>query len=230
PDMVVNLAGGKHVVVDSKVPLDAFLDAGQTDDEDEQLAHLRRHARQVRGHVDALAAKSYWKQFDQAPEFVVLFVPGESFLSHALEVEPTLLEYASAKRVVLATPTTLIALLRTVAYAWTQSRLADNAREIHSLARELYDRIGTVGDHLDKVGRSLTGAVSSYNGAIASLESRVLVSARKLADLHVSDDELGAPRAVEQSVRPLTAPELVEPPGNARPPQEADAPAARRAG
>lgn len=210
PDMVVRLAGGKQVVVDSKVPLDAFLDAGQTDDEGESLTHLRRHASQVRAHVDALAAKSYWKQFEQTPEFVVLFVPGESFLSHALEVEPTLLEYAAGKRVVLATPTTLIALLRTVAYAWTQSRLADNAREIHALARELYDRIGTVSTHLDKVGRSLTGAVSSYNSAVASLESRVLVSARKLADLDVTDDELGTPSPVEQSIRPLTAPELVE--------------------
>lgn len=231
PDLVVNLAGGKHVVVDSKVPLDAFLDAGEAADEDEQLAQLRRHARQVRGHVDALAAKSYWKQFEQSPEFVVLFVPGESFLSHALEVDPVLLEYASGKRVILATPTTLIALLRTVAFAWTQSRLADDAREVHTRARELYDRIGTVSAHLDKVGRSLTGAVTSYNGAIASLESRVLVSARRLADMHVSDDDLEAPGPVEQSIRPLTAPELVEPADQDTPTEQRDDDiAARRAG
>lgn len=208
PDMVVRLAGGKQVVVDSKVPLDAFLDAGAAEDDEERQAHLRRHARQLRTHVDALAAKSYWKQFPQSPEFVVLFVPGEAFLSHALEVEPTLLEYAAGRRVILATPTTLIALLRTVAYGWTQSRLADNAREIHTLARELYERIGTVGSHIDKVGRSLNAAVGSYNGAVASLESRVLVSARKLADLDVSSDELPRPQLVDQAARPLTAPEL----------------------
>ena len=208
PDMVVRLAGGKQVVVDSKVPLDAFLDATECEDDDERAAHLQRHARQLRSHVDALAAKAYWKQFDQAPEFVVLFVPAESFLSQALETDPSLLEHAAVRRVVLATPTTLIALLRTVAYAWTQESLTANAREIHRLARELYDRLGKVGDHVDKLGRSLSGAVGSYNDAVASLESRVLVSARRLADLDVTDAPLDSPQLIGRAVRPLTAPEL----------------------
>ncbi len=180
PDLVVHLAGGKQVVVDAKVPLDAFLDATSADDEDEQLAHLRRHARQLRQHVDVLAGKAYWRSLPASPEFVVLFVPGESFLSAALEADPSLIEYAATRQVVLATPTTLIALLRTVAHAWTQEALADKAREIHLLARELHERIATMGDHLDKVGRSLTSAVGAYNRAVGSLESRVLVSARRL--------------------------------------------------
>ena len=210
PDMVVRLAGGKQVVVDSKVPLDAYLDAAQTDDEDESAAHLRRHVRQVRTHIDQLAGKTYWKQFDQTPEFVVLFVPGESFLSQALETEPTLLEYAAQKRIVLATPTTLIALLRTVAYAWTQEHLADNAREIQSIAREMYERIGTVADHVDGLGRSLSAAVSGYNDVVGSIESRFLVTARRFADMQVGDGPVPTPRIVEKTPRSLTAPELVD--------------------
>ncbi|MGH3496678.1 MAG: DNA recombination protein RmuC [Nocardioidaceae bacterium] len=210
PDMVVHLAGGKSVVVDSKVPLDAFLDATQSDDPAAVEAHLVRHARQLRAHVDALSAKSYWRQFDDSPEFVVLFMPGEAFLSAALDAEPALLDHAAAKRVVLATPTTLIALLRTVAYAWSQRAVAESAREIHTLARELYDRLGTLGAHVDKVGRSLTSAVGSYNKAVASLESRVLVSARRLQDLDIGADDLACPAPVEASVRPLSAPELLD--------------------
>ncbi|MCW2747998.1 MAG: recombination protein RmuC [Nocardioidaceae bacterium] len=210
PDMVVRLAGGKQVVVDSKVPLDAYLDAGEADDSDLRAMHLQRHAMQLRTHIDALASKSYWKQFDLSPEFVVLFVPGESFLSQALETEPTLLEYAAAKKVVLASPTTLIALLRTVAYAWTQEHLAQNAREIHGLARELHERIGTVGSHLDKLGRSLSGSVESYNNAVGSFESRVLVTARKFSDLHVTEAPIDAPQMIDKAPRPLTAPEFVE--------------------
>ncbi|MBC7633490.1 DNA recombination protein RmuC [Aeromicrobium sp.] len=210
PDMVVRLAGDKCVVVDSKVPLDAYLDAAQADTEAEAAEHLRRHVRQVRTHIDQLAAKSYWSQFDQTPEFVVLFEPGESILSAALEAEPSLLEYASAKKVVLATPTTLIALLRTVAYAWTQEQLAANAREIQTIAREMYDRIGTVAGHVDKLGRSLESTVRSYNDAVSSIESRFLVTARKFASLHVSDEPVEPPRFVESTPRPLTAPELVD--------------------
>ena len=210
PDMIVRLAGGKQVVVDSKVPLDAYLDAAQADDGEETAAHLRRHVRQLRTHIDQLAAKSYWKQFDQAPEFVVLFVPGESFLSQALETEPTLLEYASQKRVVLATPTTLIALLRTVAYAWTQEHLAENAREIQSIAREMYERIGTVATHVDGLGRALSGAVSGYNDVVGSIESRFLVTARKFAELHVGDEPIASPRIVDKTPRSLTAPELLD--------------------
>jgi DNA recombination protein RmuC len=210
PDLVVNLAGGKSVVVDSKVPLDAFLDATGADTDEERDTHLSRHARQLRHHVDALSAKAYWRSLPATPEFVVLFVPGESFLSAALEAEPGLLEYAAARQVVLATPTTLIALLRTVSYAWTQATLADKARDIHELGRELYDRLASMGGHLDKLGRSLTAAVTSYNKAIGSLETRVLVSARRLAELEVSHDQLIAPAAVTAAVRPLSAAELME--------------------
>lgn len=210
PDMIVRLAGDKQVVVDSKVPLDAYLDATQAEDPEEVAAHLHRHVRQLRTHIDQLAAKSYWKQFDRAPEFVVLFVPGESFLSQALETEPTLLEYAAQKKVVLATPTTLIALLRTVAYAWTQEHLADNAREIQSIACELYDRIGTVAGHVDGLGRALAGAVSGYNDVVGSIESRLLVTARKFAELQVRDEAIETPRIIDQTPRSLTAPELVD--------------------
>ena len=210
PDLVVNLAGGKHVVVDAKVPLDAFLDATSADDDEERDAHLTRHARQLRQHVDVLASKSYWRNLPATPEFVVLFVPGDSFLSAALEAEPSLLEYAATQKVVLATPTTLIALLRTVAYAWTQQALADKAREIHELGRELHDRLGTMGGHLDRLGRSLTAAVGAYNKAIGSLETRVLVSARKFNELEVGDADLSAPEVVSEAARPLTAAELLD--------------------
>ena len=219
PDLVVNLAGGKHVVVDAKVPLDAFLDAcGRQDAETEERAtHLRRHARQLRGHVDALGGKGYWRALPSTPEFVVLFVPGESFLSAALEAEPTLIEYAADRKVVLATPSTLIALLRTVAYAWTQQTLADNAREIHQLGRDLYERLATMGGHLDRVGRSLTGAVSAYNRAVGSLENRVLVSARRFDALGVGSGDLESPAPVVDASRPLTAAELMETLAETRP-------------
>jgi DNA recombination protein RmuC len=210
PDLVVNLAGGKHVVVDAKVPLDAFLDATSTDDVDEHRAHLRRHARQVRQHVDTLSGKAYWRSIPATPQFVVLFVPGEAFLSAALEADPALLEYAASRDIVLATPTTLIALLRTVAHAWTQEALADKAREIHELGRELHGRLSTMGGHLDKLGRSLTAAVGAYNSAVGSLETRVLVSARKFRDLSVEDADLSSPGVVAEAPRPLTSAELLE--------------------
>ena len=210
PDLVVNLAGGKSVVVDAKVPLDAFLDATGANSDEERDAHLARHARQLRQHVDTLGGKAYWRALPATPEFVVLFVPGESFLSAALEAEPGLLEYAATRQVVLSTPTTLIALLRTVAYAWTQEALADKTRDIHTLGRELYDRIGVMGGHLDKLGRALTGAVTSYNKAIGSLETRVLVSARKFVEMEVSDADLPSPTPVTEAARPLTSAELLE--------------------
>lgn len=210
PDLVVHLAGGKQVVVDAKVPLDAFLDATTTDDPDEYDAALGRHARQLRQHIDTLGGKNYWRSLAAAPEFVVLFVPGDSFLAAALEAEPTLIEYAAGKHVVLATPSTLIALLRTVAYAWTQEALSERAREIHELGRELHERLGTMGAHLDRLGRSLTGAVASYNAAVGSLESRVLVSARKFSELSPSSPALDSPRAVEETARIVSAAELLD--------------------
>lgn len=231
PDLVVHLAGEKHVVVDAKVPLEAFLDATRTDDPAERSAHLARHARQLRTHADALAAKSYWRQFDTSPEFVVLFLPGEAFLSAALETDPSLLEHAAARRVVLATPTTLIALLRTVAYAWTQESLATGAREVHTLARDLYERLGTLGGHVDRLGRSLSGAVGSYNKAVASLETRVLVTARRLHELDVGAGALDAPSPVEDAVRPISAAELlVADPRSGVLPDAGDAPLVRRTG
>jgi len=208
PDMVVRLAGGKSVVVDSKVPLDAYLDLVTTDSDADQ--HLARHVRQVRTHIDQLAAKAYWDRLDSSPEFVVLFVPGEAILSAALEAEPSLLEYAAGKKVVLATPTTLIALLRTVAYAWTQEQLAQNAAQIWSEARELYDRIGTVTDHVDRLGRSLENSVQAYNDAVGSIESRFLVSARRMAALQVSDQPVEPPRIVQTTPRQVTASELLD--------------------
>ncbi|MBA2697580.1 MAG: DNA recombination protein RmuC [Nocardioidaceae bacterium] len=209
PDVVVQMAGNKHIVVDSKVSLDAFLTATQAADAPGREAGLNRHAKQVRQHIDQLAAKAYWRQFSPAPEFVVMFLPGEAIFAQALETEPGLLDYAAGKKVMLATPTTLIAMLKTVGYAWSQDAIADNVREVHTLGRELYERIGTVSSYLDKLGRSLTGAVKSYNSTVGSLETRVLVSARKFEDLEVVEGELLRPESVTEVTRHLTAPELV---------------------
>jgi DNA recombination protein RmuC len=217
PDVVVRLAGGKSVVVDAKVPLAAYLDAISTDDPEEQQAHLTRHARQVRTHVDQLSGKAYWRALPHTPEFVVLFMPAESFLSAALDAEPELLEHAATRNVVLATPTTLIALLRTVAYGWTTETLAERTREIHELGRELHSRLGTVGSHLDKLGRSLKGSVDAYNTAVGSLETRVFVTARHFADVADLDEQIPAPRPVEEAPRPLTAAELLEAVAEERP-------------
>lgn len=221
PDLVVRLAGGRSIVVDAKVPLAAYLDALATDDPDEIAHHQAHHARQVRTHVDQLAAKGYGRALAQhgvpSPEFVVLFLPAESFLSAALDSDPALLEHAAGKNVVLATPTTLIALLRTVAHGWTTETLAERTREIHQLGRDLYARLGTVGRHLDKLGRSLKSSVESYNSAVGSLESRVLVTARHFSDVAELDEPLEAPRPVEEAPRPLTAIELLDAVAEPRP-------------
>jgi DNA recombination protein RmuC len=210
PDLVVHLHGGRRVVVDAKAPFEAYLTAMEAREESTRDGHLAAHARHLRSHVDALAAKSYWAAFEPAPEFVVLFVPADPFLDVALQQDPTLLEHAFSRNVVLATPATLVALLRTVAYAWRQESLARNAVAVHTLARELYLRLSTMGEHLAKVGSSLGGAVTAYNKAVGSLEARVLVSARKLAELGVSADELETPAQVEVAPRQLQAPELVD--------------------
>jgi DNA recombination protein RmuC len=212
PDLVVRLAGGRSVVVDAKVPLDAFLDATGTDtgtgtdegvDTDEREAHLARHARQLRSHVELLGSKRYWRSLPETPEFVVLFLPAESFLSAALEADGSLLEHAAGRGVVLATPTTLIALLRTVAHGWRHESLADQAREIHRVGRELHERLGTMSGHLAKVGRSLDTAVAAYNQAVGSWESRVLVAARRFEELDVTDDRLAVVPALETAARPV---------------------------
>ena len=209
PDLVVRLAGGKNIVVDSKVSLAAYLEAAESDDEDVRAARLDAHARHLRDHVDRLAGKAYWAALSPSPEFVILFIPGEAFLAPALERDPGLLEYALARKVHIATPTTLITMLRTAQYAWQQAALAENARAVFDLGRELYDRICGLGRHVDRLGRALTTAVATYNQAVGSLESRVLVSARRLNELGVTDAELAAPAPVAETARPLSAPELV---------------------
>ncbi|MFV2108965.1 DNA recombination protein RmuC [Micromonospora sp. LOL_015] len=211
PDLVVRLHGGRSVVVDAKAPFDGYLSAMEAREERSRDQHLDSHARQLRTHVDALAAKQYWSAFDQTPEFVVLFVPADSFLDAALQRDPALLEHAFSRDIVLATPATLVALLRTVAYSWRQEALARNAVAVHRLARDLYGRLATLGEHVTKLGNALGGAVTAYNRAVGSLEGRVLVSARKLADLGVSDTELTPPPQVEVAPRQVQAPELESP-------------------
>jgi DNA recombination protein RmuC len=208
PDMVVRLAGGKNIVVDSKVSLAAYLEAAEASEESLRDARLGAHARHLREHVDRLAAKAYWAALSPAPEFVVLFIPGEAFLAPALEHDPGLLEYAMGRKVHIATPTTLVTMLRTAQYAWQQAALSDNARAVFDLGRELYDRISGMGKHVDRLGRALTNAVSTYNQAVGSLESRVLVSARRLNQLGVVDGELDTPGLIEETTRAVSAPEL----------------------
>jgi DNA recombination protein RmuC len=209
PDMVIRLAGGKNVVVDSKVSLAAYLEAASASDGTEREARMAAHARHLRAHVDQLSAKAYWSSLPETPEFVIMFVPGEAFLAPALEYDQGLLEYALARRVHLATPTTLVSMLRTVQYAWQQQALSENAREVFELGRELYDRLSGLGRHLDKVGKSLTAAVGAYNQAVGTMESRVLVSARRLSALGLVEADLAAPAPVTENARPLSAPELV---------------------
>jgi DNA recombination protein RmuC len=208
PDLVIHLVGRRQLVVDAKVPLDAYLDATSTDDDAAREVALARHARQVRQHVDTLSSKHYWRSLPETPEFVVLFVPAESFLAAALGTDASLIEYASERRVVLAPPTTLIARLRTVAHGWSHEALADQAREIHRLGRDLHDRLRTFDGHLDQVGRSLNAAVGHYNQAVGSLESRVLVAARRFSELSVVDDDLDPPRQVDAAARSVGPTEL----------------------
>jgi len=206
PDMVVRLPGEKSVVVDSKAPLDAFLSAVEATNEEERRAHLARHARQVRTHLTKLSEKRYWDQFDDAPEFVVLFLPGEAFFAAALEEDPTLIEDAFRQSVLITTPATLVALLKTVAYGWRQETLAANAREISDVARELYDRVRVFAEHLDRVGKGLEDAVKAHNAATRSFSSRVLPQGRRLESLEAAPDKrLEEPRAVELAPLPSGA-------------------------
>lgn len=209
PDLVVKLADNKRVVVDAKVSFSGFLEAQEARDDETRAERLKAHARHLKSHIDLLAAKEYQEQFTPTPEFVVMFVPSEVFLSAALEQEPALYEHAFERNVVLATPTTLVALLRTVAYTWRQEALARNAQQVLDLGRELHSRLSTLGGHVGKLGRQLDSAVRAYNDTVASMESRVLVTARKMTDLKVVDDELEGAIQVERSVRQLQAPELV---------------------
>jgi DNA recombination protein RmuC len=224
PDVVVRLPGEKHVVVDAKAPLAAYLEAVRDDlDADTRRAHLRDHARQVRDHVQKLSAKRYYEQFAAAPDFVIMFLPDESFLRAALEVDGSLNEDAWRARVVLASPATLLTLLRTVAVAWQQETVAESAREVNRLGRELYERLGTFAGHLRGLGNSLNSAVGAYNKAVGSLETRVLVTARKFPEHGVSGEPLPELQPIEQQARPLQALELGEGSGSAELPRAADA-------
>jgi DNA recombination protein RmuC len=214
PDLVVQLAGGKRVVVDAKVPITGYLDALEARDERSHAERMRAHARHLRGHIDTLAAKSYWQRFSPSPEFVVCFVPADAFLDAALREDSSLLEHAFTHDVVLATPSTLVALLRTIAYSWRQEALAENAAAIHDLGRELYRRISTMGSHVERLGRSLGTAVSAYNDAVGSLERRVVSTARRMSELGVvsPDEPLHAPEPlIDVAPRSPAIAEWVEP-------------------
>ena len=193
PDLVVRLPGGKSIVVDSKTPMDGYLDALEASDDAVREEALQRHARQVRTHITQLASKNYAAQFDHAPEFVVLFLPSESFFSAALQSDPGLIERGVDHGVILATPTTLIALLRAVSYGWRQEALADNAREISALGRTLHERLATLAGHFAKLGKSLDNAVGHYNAAVGSYETRVLGCARKFEDLQAAAENTTLP-------------------------------------
>ncbi len=209
PDLVVKMAGDKHIVVDAKVPFAGWLEAKEAREDQQRAARLKAHVRHVRDHVDELAGKKYWEHLDPSPEFVVMFVPAEVFLNAALEEDPSLLEYAFERNVVIATPQTLVALLRTVAYTWRQEALTRNAQDVLRLGRDLHGRLSTLGGHVNRLGGALTSAVKHFNSTVSSLESRVLVTARRFADLKVADDELTAPAQVELVARQVQAPELV---------------------
>ena len=197
PDLVVRLAGDRRIVVDAKVPLDAYLDAMQSEDPRERSAHRARHAKALRAHVDQLSGKQYWTAFTPSPEFVVLFLPGDPFLDLALAADAALLEHAFGRNVILATPTTLIALLRTIAHGWQQQALTEEAATIQRLGRELYERVGAAGRQLDRLGGHLGKAVETFNQTVATVDTRVLATARELAELEPFGTAPPRPRGVE---------------------------------
>ncbi len=207
PDMVIKLPNGRNIIVDSKAPLQAYLDSLEAGDDQQRTLALQQHARQIRDHLQKLSQKSYWEQFQPTPEFVVLFLPGETFFSAALAQDPQLIEAGVEQKILLATPTTLIALLRSVAYGWRQEQLTENAMEISRLGSELYDRLATMTGHFSQLGKGLDKAVESYNKAMASFDSRVLVSARKFRELGTNGSK--AINDVEQIERQPRAPQEI---------------------
>ena len=211
PDLVVRIPGGKHVVVDAKAPLSAYLDAFETSDEAQRERLFSDHARQVREHVTKLSAKAYWRQFEPSPDLVVMFLPDESYLRAAHEHDPSLQEYAWSSNVILASPSTLMMLLRTVSMTWQQETIAESAREVSALGRELYKRLSTMGAHFAKLGRTLDGAVDAYNKTVGSLERQVLVQARRFEQHGISGIEPPEVQPVDRQTRSLAAAELVDP-------------------
>jgi len=209
PDLIIRLPGDKTIVVDAKSPLSAYLDAadGNGDDGAREVL-LKKHARQVRDHMVKLGGKAYWNQFQPAPDFVVMFLPGETFFSVACQYDPSLIEFGVGEQVIPASPTTLIALLRAVAYGWRQESIARNAQDISKLGRELYERLGNMSEHFEDMRKALVRAVDSYNDAIGSLEGRVLVSARRFRDLGIAGEELPEAQTVQLGARRLNAPEM----------------------
>jgi DNA recombination protein RmuC len=204
PDMIVHLPMDREIVVDSKVSLEAYLDTVNASTDEEKRSKMEKHAQQVRAHMVKLASKEYWSQFKQSPEFVVLFIPGESFLGAAVEVDSSLIEDGIEKRVIIATPTTFIALLRAIAYGWRQEQVTKNAQEISDLGRQLYERISTLAQHFDNVGKGLEKAIGSYNKAVGSMESRVLPTVRKFRELGVTGaEEIPVVDQVDQVPRTL---------------------------
>ena len=214
PDMVVRMPDGREIVVDAKTPLDAYLSAVEARDDTEKTQALDRHARKVRERVRELSAKAYWQQFRNAPDFVVLFIPGDQFLSAALERDRSLLEDALADKVILATPTSLVALLRAVAYGWRQEALAENAERIRQVGEEMYARLATFSEHLARVGKSLDNGVNAYNKAVGSFDSRILPSARKFSEMGIqSKKDVDGLEPLERSPRPLQS-DLSDSPDN----------------
>jgi len=213
PDLIVHLPGGRQMVIDAKTPLAAYLDAHEAEDDAAHDAHLKRHAQLVRSHMTALGRKGYWDAFDPSPDFVILFLPGEMLFSAALEADPALIEAGANERVLLATPTTLITMLRMVAIVWREEAVARNAEEVAQLGRDLYERIGKLGEHWSDVGDKLGKAVGAYNKSVGTLETRVLVTARKFEELKAAPEggEIQAPQPVDVLLRAVQAPELVGP-------------------
>lgn len=209
PDLVVHLAGDRNIVVDSKVAFSGYLEAMEAKDDTVRAARLKAHAKHMRTHIDSLGSKAYWKYLEPTPDFVVMFVPAEVFLNAALDEDNTLLEHAFEQNVVIATPATLVALLRTVAYTWKQEALAANAKEVYELGKTLYSRLATMGGHVAKLGKEMNGAVEAYNRLVGSLETRVMVSARKFVELKVADEEIPVAAHIDLSPRDVTAEALI---------------------
>ena len=224
PDLVVRLPGNRTVVVDAKTPLDAYMSAHEATDDITRIEHLRRHARQVRDHISKLSSKQYWSQFEQSPDFVLMFLPGEAFFSAALEHDPTLIEYGLERRVFLTSPTTLITHLRSAAYGWRQEQIEQSAQAISALGRALYERLQVMASHFDDMRRHLDRTVDAYNRTAASLETRVMVSARRFGELGVTTQaEIPEVALIDRTARAMQSLPLLDAP-DAGVPDNIDAP------